>query len=419
MRKILFGLTAMMLAGGAFAATDYPSGYTKCAQADGSTCSMSGTRSVALGKSGSFVYATKTGSFACKTSAFPANSFGTSAWCSYGATTSSSSSAAVSSSAASSKAASSVAASSSLASSKSSSSAAVSSAASSAASSSVSSGASSLCVAGGVIDGKEVDCGGITIGLSCAGDTEGQDAVLTLKNGAIVKNLHVKSGGGAHGISCTAGNCTLKNVTWDEVCEHAAGNYSEGGTFSIYDSTAYQALDNAYEHGSKPDKFFQDNAYNSKMYVRNFTAVMLVSTMAGKKDSQGKSVTTYPSSGKILRTCGDCSTNKGGRTLDLDGLTVKHVDSTGAAVSGPGLDTIAGINTEWDSTVPSAYAIPDKAILRNLKIQGYKLGSDGVKSTPKICDTYVGSRKHNGSTNIGPKWNTSSCDVKTSDVSSF
>lgn len=400
MRKILFGLTALMLVGGAYAATDYPSGYTKCAQADGSTCSMSGTRSVALGKSGSFVYDTKTGAFACTTSAFPTNSFTTSAWCSYGASSSTSSSTASSSS--------------SVASSSSS-----SSTASSAASSSVSSGSSSLCVAGGVIDGQEVDCGGITLGLSCLGDTEGQDAVLTLKNGAIVKNLHVKSGGGAHGISCTAGNCTLKNVTWDEVCEHAAGNYSEGGTYSIYDSTAYQILDNAYEHGSKPDKFFQDNAYNSKMYVRNFTAVMVASTMSGQKDTQGNSVTTYTSSGKILRTCGDCSSNKGGRTLDLDGLTVKHVDSTGATVSGAGLDTIAGINTEWDSTVPSAYAIADKAILRNLKIQSYKLSSDGVKSTPKICDTYVGSRTHNASTNIGQKWNTTSCDVSTTDVTSF
>lgn len=405
--KILVAMATFALAGGAFAATDYPSGYTKCAQADGSTCSMSGTRSVALGKSGSFVYATKTGAFACSLSAFPTNSFTTSAWCSYGATTSSSSSS------------SSVASSSSSAASSSVASSASSSVAASSSSSSTASGASSLCVAGGVIDGVEVDCGGKTIGLSCDGDTEGQAAVLTLKNGAIVKNLHVKSGGGAHGISCTAGNCTLKNVTWDEVCEHAAGNYSEGGTYSIYDSTAYQMLDNAYEHGSKPDKFFQDNAYNSKMYVRNFTAVMVASTMSGQKDSQGNSVTTYTSSGKILRTCGDCSTNKGGRTLDMDGLTVKHVDSTGATVSGAGLDTIAGINTTWDSTVPSAYAIADKAILRNLKIQSYKLSSDGVKSTPKICDTYVGSRTHNASTNIGQVWNTTSCNVQTTDVTSF
>ena len=62
----LFGLVA-----GAHAATDYPSGYTKCVQNTGATCTMSGTHTVALGKSGSFVYATKTGNFACIGSAGP------------------------------------------------------------------------------------------------------------------------------------------------------------------------------------------------------------------------------------------------------------------------------------------------------------------------------------------------------------
>jgi len=282
--------------------------------------------------------------------------------------------------------------------------------------------ASSKCVAGGVIDGEKVDCGGITIGTSCTSDKEGQAAVLTLKNGAEVSNLHVKSGGGGHGISCTAGDCKLTNVTWDEVCEHAAGNYSEGGTYSIYNSTAYQVLDNLYEHGSKPDKFFQDNAYNSKMYVRTFTAIMVKSTASGTtKDANGKSIAvkTYTSSGKILRTCGDCSKNMGGRTLDLDGLTVKHQDASGATVSGPGLDTIVGLNSKWDSTVPSPYNVADKAILRNLKIQGYKLSSDGKTSSPKVCDTYVGTRTHNKSTNIQQEWNTTSCNVSKSDVTSF
>ncbi|MBS1210811.1 MAG: pel3B [Proteobacteria bacterium] len=272
------------------------------------------------------------------------------------------------------------------------------------------------CTAGAVFDGVTVDCGGVTIGTSCLSDKEGQAAVITLKNGATVSNLHIKSGAGGHGISCTAGNCTLKNVTWDEVCEHAAGNYSEGGTFSIYNSTATQVLDNLYEHGNSPDKFFQDNAYNSKMYVRTFTAVMVKSTASGKtKNSSGSSIAvkTYTASGKIMRTCGDCSSNKGGRTIDLDGLTVKHVDASGTRVSGPGLSTVVGINASWDSTVPSPYNVPDKAILRNLKIQDYKSGS------PAVCDTYVGSRTHNASTKIGEKWNTSSCNVSTSDVKSF
>ncbi|MFT3734925.1 MAG: pectate lyase [Rhodocyclaceae bacterium] len=131
------------------AATDYPSGYTKCVQATGATCTMTGTRSTALGKSGEFVYATKTGSFACTTSAYPSSSFTTSAWCSYASTTTSSSSASsvassvASSSSSSSKSSSSVAPSSSSSSSKSSSSSVTPSSSSSSSSSSQSSSSSS------------------------------------------------------------------------------------------------------------------------------------------------------------------------------------------------------------------------------------------------------------------------------------
>ncbi len=262
-------------------------------------------------------------------------------------------------------------------------------------------------MAGATFTNETVDCGGVTLGLSCNSDAEGQPAVISLNN-ATVKNLHVKAGGGAHGISCLSGNCALDNVTWDEVCEHAAGNYGEGSVYTITNSTAYQNLDSLAIDGNKPDKFFQDNAKGSKMVVRNFTAIMV--------DTDG----SISSSGKILRTCGDCSANAGPRTLDLDGLTVKHVKSDRVTTaSGPGISSIVGINTQWDSTVPSADAVPDVAILRNLKIQAYKLSSDGVKSTPSVCDAYVGSRTHNASTKIGQQWNTSSCNVSTSDVTSF
>ncbi|MFT3734736.1 MAG: right-handed parallel beta-helix repeat-containing protein [Rhodocyclaceae bacterium] len=93
---------ASLFAGGAQAASDAPSGYTKCAQNTGATCSFSGTRSVALGKSGSFVYGTFTNSVACSSSNFPSNTFASSAWCSYAGTTTSSSSSVASSSVASS-----------------------------------------------------------------------------------------------------------------------------------------------------------------------------------------------------------------------------------------------------------------------------------------------------------------------------
>jgi pectate lyase len=90
-RKALSAVALLAFAGGAYAATDYPSGYTKCAK-EGETCSFSGTRSVAYGKAGTFVYATLTGPLTCSGALFPPINVGTPRYCSYGASGSSSSS---------------------------------------------------------------------------------------------------------------------------------------------------------------------------------------------------------------------------------------------------------------------------------------------------------------------------------------
>ena len=85
-RKALYAAGLLAFAISAHAATDYPSGYTKCAK-EGETCSFSGTRSVAYGKAGTFVYATLTGPVSCAASRFPSISVGTPRYCSYGAVT--------------------------------------------------------------------------------------------------------------------------------------------------------------------------------------------------------------------------------------------------------------------------------------------------------------------------------------------
>ena len=77
-RKALYAAALLALASGAYAATDYPSGYTKCAK-EGETCSFSGTRSVAYGKAGTFVYANLTGPFTCAGIAVPVDQRGHSA----------------------------------------------------------------------------------------------------------------------------------------------------------------------------------------------------------------------------------------------------------------------------------------------------------------------------------------------------
>ncbi|MFT3734075.1 MAG: pectate lyase precursor [Rhodocyclaceae bacterium] len=161
-RNALVVAALALVSTSAFAA-DYPSGYTKCVQNTGATCTMTGTRSTALGKNDVFVYAVKTGSFVCSSANYPTNTYPSSAWCSYSNTTTSSSSSSVASSVASSSVASSVASSSSSSKSSSSvaSSVASSSVASSVASSSVASSVSSSVassvsssVASGTIDAK-------------------------------------------------------------------------------------------------------------------------------------------------------------------------------------------------------------------------------------------------------------------------
>jgi pectate lyase len=91
LRKLLCGAALVAFAVGAHAATDYPAGYTKCAK-EGETCTFSGTRSVAYGKAGTFVFATLTGPISCAASRFPAINVGTPRYCSYGPTGSGSSS---------------------------------------------------------------------------------------------------------------------------------------------------------------------------------------------------------------------------------------------------------------------------------------------------------------------------------------
>lgn len=340
-RMTMIGLAAAMMFGGAHAATDYPSGYTKCAQNTGATCTMTGTRSVALGKSGSFVYATKTGSFACTGSAFPSNSFTTSAWCSYaGSTTSSSSSVASSSS----------------------SSKASSSAASSSSSSTTTSGS---CKAGATIS-TTVDCGGATVGTSCDGGSESQAPVFTLTNGGHLKNVVIKSGAAADGIHCISGTCTLTNVTWPGVCEDAATLRAEatGGTLNIIGGSATNA----------DDKTFQHNAIKGTINISNFT--------------------TTGSIGKLVRSCGDCTGNGGPRYINVNGAKLEKV-SGGAVV---------GINSNYG----------DVATIKNLQIKGYKSGS------PKVCVTYKGVVKGNGSSSsIGEEWNTANCKVTTADVTAY
>lgn len=228
--------------------------------------------------------------------------------------------------------------------------------------------ANPLCKAGATIENQSVDCGGVTIGSSCSGDSEKQAPVLTLKN-ATVKNLRISATGGADGIHCTSGNCTIENVVWEEICEDAATN--NGKTLTIIGGSAFNSKNGP---GGKPDKVFQQNAKNSSTVIKgNFT-------LLGEN-------------GKLWRSCGDCSNNGGPRYLTINGITINST-----------LDSLAGVNRNYK----------DVATIRAVKVKNYQAGK------PKICEEYKGVVKGQGkSASYGEQWNTAACNVSKSDVSGF
>lgn len=231
-------------------------------------------------------------------------------------------------------------------------------------------GNSNECVAGATIKNKTVDCGGKTIGLSCNADSESQPPVLTLIN-ATVKNLRIAKNGGSDGIHCTAGNCTLENVVWEDICEDAASHKSDGGTLTVIGGSAYNDTTGP---GGKPDKVFQHNSKNSTTLLTGGF------TLLGQH-------------GKLWRSCGDCSNNGGPRNLIIDNVKVNAT-----------VGSIAGVNRNHG----------DKATIRNLQIKNYKMGS------PKICEEWKGISKGEGSTQkYGEFWNTPNCNVSPSNVTAF
>lgn len=230
-------------------------------------------------------------------------------------------------------------------------------------------GSANECYAGATLTNRFVDCGGKTIGLSCAGDSESQNAVITLKNSSI-RNVKLAANGGADGIHCTSGNCTLTDVVWNDICEDAATNKSEGGTMTIVGGSAYNSTGG---YGGTPDKIFQHNSKNSTTIVSGgFTA--------------------YGTHGKLWRSCGNCTDNGGPRNLLVYGV---NIDAT--------IGSIAGVNRNYG----------DRATIRDLKIKNYSSGK------PNVCEEYQGVQKGSSSSKYGEAWNSASCDVSTSDVSSL
>ncbi|HSD36396.1 MAG TPA: pectate lyase [Rhodocyclaceae bacterium] len=345
--SLLGALALVCLSQGAEAA-NRPKGWVTICK-EGASCSVAANTNVAFGRADQFIYKVLSGSFVCSAATFGSKIAGGVNECSIASAASSASSAPSSSS-----------------SSKSSSSSSTPSSSSSSTSSSSSSSATA-CKPGSITG--TVDCGGITVGTSCDGQSESQQAVFNLADGAVLKNVHIRAGGGADGIHCQ-GNCTLENVVWDGVCEDAAT--MQGGSGKVMKVIGGSAT-------LADDKVFQHNGKGSTINLSNFQ--------------------TYQRIQRLWASCGNCSSNGGPRYFIANGVTLNGPVTKPDGTEG----YVLRLNSNYG----------DKATVRTMRIKGYTLGH------PKVCVQAIGVQPGEAQVNNGEFWNTAYCDISKTDVTSF
>ncbi|WP_407547896.1 pectate lyase [Streptomyces sp. Pv4-95] len=193
--------------------------------------------------------------------------------------------------------------------------------------------------------------------LGDGGQGEGQDPIFELKDGAVLKNVVIGSPA-ADGVHCS-GSCTLQNVWWEDVGEDAASfkGTSAGATYTVTGGGARKAS----------DKVFQFNG-------------------AGKLNISGFQVADF---GKLVRSCGNCSTQY------KRAISVSDVD-----VTAPG-KSLTGINTNYGDTVT----------LRDIRIHG----DSGKKIKP--CVHYTGNDNGDEPVETGSGPDGTYCRYSASDIS--
>jgi hypothetical protein len=204
--------------------------------------------------------------------------------------------------------------------------------------------------------GQVFDGGNKRYNLSGGGQSEGQPAVFDVMDGGTVRNVIIGPLA-ADGIHCL-GNCTLDHVWWEDTGEDAATALGPAGTVMTVNCGA------AY-HGA--DKTFQFNG-RGELRISNFYVA---------------------DSGKLARSCGDCTGNGGPRRIWVNNVITRDVP------------TIVGINSYFG----------DVATINNVT-----LNNSGTSKT-KICQVYKGVVKGQGSTSaLGVEFDTPNCQVSQSDV---
>jgi hypothetical protein len=97
--------------------------------------------------------------------------------------------------------------------------------------------------------------------------------------------------------------------------------------------------------------------------------------------------------GKFYRSCGDCTGNKGPRTVIIENSRIHNHQ------------TIVGVNSSYTNGTP-----PDHATLRNLILLRWN-------GEIEVCHTFKGVVDHNGSSSdAGDEWSTATCTVAPSDI---
>jgi hypothetical protein len=189
----------------------------------------------------------------------------------------------------------------------------------------------------------------------CIGDggqSESQDPMFELSDGATLKNVIIGSPAG-DGVHCL-GRCTIQNVWWEDVGEDAATFLGTNGDSYVIGGGARSASDKVFQHNG-----------SGTVHISNFYASGI---------------------GKLYRGCGNCTSHYERH------VTVDNVLLVSAKY-------VVGINTNWGDT----------AALTRVVVQG-------SASSIHICAEYKGVEKGSEPTYLGDGMGDGHCNFKSSDI---
>jgi hypothetical protein len=194
--------------------------------------------------------------------------------------------------------------------------------------------------------------------LGTGSQAEGGAPIFDLPKGGTLKNVIIGNPG-ADGVHCEA-TCTLENVWWEDVGEDAATfkPTSSSATMTIKGGGALHASDKVFQHNGVGGTFVIDG-----FQVEDF--------------------------GKLYRSCGNCKSAQGKRTVIIRNVTATYKGSA-----------LAGINTNYG----------DSATFSNVTIVGDK------NKKIVICQKYIGNQTGKEPSKNGAGADGKYCKYSSSDI---